>query len=163
MVQRANHDHEHSYACYCLPMWQRVLLRIFEYLMIFLIGGAVYVCMEILWRGYSHWTMFIVGGLCLLIVGALNECVYGSHWGIVKQALLGAVVITLIEFAVGIVVNVLLNWNVWDYSDVPFNILGQVCIPYMVMWFALSFVAIYVDDLIRHKFFDGPKPKYTIW
>lgn len=63
-----------------------------------------------------------------------------------KQMLLGSVIITLLEFVCGCIVNLLLHWNVWDYSNLPFNILGQICLPFSILWFFISFVAIVIDD-----------------
>ena len=40
---------------------------------LFLIGGCLYYCIEILWRGHSHWTMAVVGGICFLVIGGLNN------------------------------------------------------------------------------------------
>ena len=52
-------------------------LKVISYIVIaitlFLIGGEVYVAMEMICRGYSHYSMFIVGGLCFFIIGSLNE------------------------------------------------------------------------------------------
>ena len=38
-------------------------------------GGCLYVVLELAWRGYSHWTMFILGGLCFVLIGAINEVI----------------------------------------------------------------------------------------
>jgi uncharacterized membrane protein len=139
------------------------LLKLLEYLVIFLIGGTVYVGIEILYRGYSHWSMFIVGGICLIVIGLLNEGLIPSSWGIIKQMLLGAVIITCIEFITGCIVNLGLGLNVWDYSNLPLNIAGQICLPFSIIWFFLSYVAIRVDDEIRYRFFGEAKPKYVLW
>ena len=34
----------------------------FEYLMVFLLGGAGYCLIEVLWRGFTHWSMALAGG-----------------------------------------------------------------------------------------------------
>ena len=140
-----------------------VVSKLLEYLVIFVIGGLAYVGIECLWRGHSHWTMFILGGLCTVIVGGLNEGLFPKNFGIVPQALMGAVIITVLEFITGCIVNLWLGWDVWDYSDMPFNILGQVCLLYTVFWFILSIVIIYVDDWLRHVLFGEPLPQYKIW
>ncbi len=36
-------------------------------------------------------------------------------------------IITAVEFAFGCIFNLWLGLNVWDYSDVPYNVLGQIC------------------------------------
>ena len=138
------------------------ILRIIKYIVLFLIGGATYFGIEILWRGYSHWTMFILGGLCFVIVGALNNFL-PWEMDIEKQAGIGAIIITILEFIVGLIVNIGLGWAIWDYSTLPLNILGQISLPFTFIWFILSAMIIIVDDLIRYKLFKEEKPTYTSW
>ena len=113
-------------------------------------GGSIYVMMEILWRGYSHWAMFFVGGLAFLCVGAINEII---PWNmpLYQQMTIGSLVITGIEFISGCILNLWLKWNVWDYSNLPFNIKGQICLPFTILWFFLSLVAIVLDDYLLWK------------
>lgn len=133
-----------------------------KHLVLFVIFGAIYVIIELLYREYSHWTMFIVGGLCGICVGLLNE-VFPWSMPIWTQAGIGAVMITAIEFVCGVVVNLWLGWNVWDYSNTPLNILGQVCLPFSLIWFALAHAAIVLDDYLRYWLFNEEKPHYTFW
>lgn len=116
---------------------------------------------ELLWRGYSHWTMFIVGGLCFTMLGVINE-VFTFEMSLIDQMAIGACIITLVEFLSGCIVNLWLGWNVWDYSDMPLNILGQICLPYVGLWFLLSGPAIILDDYLRYWWFDEEYPHYRI-
>lgn len=136
------------------------ILRVIKYIVLFLIGGAAYFGIEILWRGYSHWTMFLLGGLCFVIVGALNNWL-PWEMDIEKQAGIGVIIITVLEFIVGVIVNLVLKWNIWDYSLLPFNILGQISLPFTLIWIVLSAAIIVVDDWVRYKVFKEEKPKYT--
>lgn len=129
---------------------------------LFLTGGAAYYLVEILWRGHSHISMFILGGICFVLVGCINEFLPWSM-GIVQQSLIGATIITVCEFITGLIVNVWLGMGVWDYSNLPFNIMGQICLPFFLAWIPLSCVAIVVDDYIRYWIFDEEKPHYTIF
>ena len=131
-------------------------------LILFEIGGLIYNLIEILYRGNTHWAMFIVGGLCFLLVGWINKF---FSWGLAlwKQMLIGGAIITIVEFVSGCIINLWLGWNVWDYSHIPLNILGQVCIPFYFAWVGLSLIAIIVDDVIRWLFFGEEKPKYKIF
>lgn len=119
-------------------------------IILFLIGGAIYYNLEILWRGYSHWTMFILGGLCFLIIGLLNEYKFSWNDSILTQAMIGSIAITTLEFIAGCILNLWLGLDIWDYSDLPFNILGQVCPQFIILWFFLSILAIFLDDWIRY-------------
>lgn len=134
---------------------------LFKYLTLFMFGGFVYVGMELGFRGYSHISMWILGGLCFILIGALNEFIPWEMklW---KQMLIGAVIITALEFITGIIVNLWLGLQVWDYSDMPFNICGQICLPFTIIWFFISAIAITVDDYLRYKWFNEEKPRYDL-
>ncbi len=126
---------------------------------LFLIGATVYFGIEVLFRGYSHWTMFLLGGLCFLLVGCINECPR-YHISLLKQGLIGSGIITTLEFIFGVIFNMILKWNIWDYADTPFNVLGQICLPFSIAWVGLSVIAVFVDDYLRFVWFDENKPEY---
>lgn len=136
--------------------------QISKHFVLFLIGGTIYVGIELLWRGYSHWTMFILGGLCFICCGLLNEII---PWEMVlsKQMLIGAVIVTLLEFLTGMIVNVKLGWNVWDYSNLPLNICGQICPIFFIAWYYVSGLAIILDDYLRYWLFHEEKPHYKLF
>ena len=129
---------------------------------LFLIGGGIYYLFEILWRGYSHWTMFILGGICFVIIGLLNEQ-YDYNMPLVEQMFSSMIIITTLEFISGVILNIILKMNIWDYSNMPFNLFWQICIPFMIIWFFLSPIAIVVDDYIRYFIFKEEKPHYKIF
>ena len=136
--------------------------KFLKYPILFCVGGFVYYMIEIISRGFSHWSMFILGGLCFVIIGSLNE-ILGRKTTLFPQMLLGAGIITLLEYITGCIVNIKLGWNVWDYSDKPLNVNGQICLQATLAWFALSLVAIVLDDYIRYKWFGYPKPQYKFF
>lgn len=137
------------------------MANLLKYSFLFSFGGIVYLLIELLWRGYSHWSMFILGGLCFVLLGLINEK-YTWDVPLPIQMLVGAFIITLMEFIAGCILNLWLGLDVWNYYDMPFNIMGQVCLPYMILWFLLSPVCIITDDYIRYLFFDEDKPKYKL-
>lgn len=129
---------------------------------LFLVGGLAYALIEILWRGHTHWTMFLLGGICFVIMGLLNEYKIPWHWCLVRQSVVSACVITVFEFVVGCIVNIRFGWQVWDYSDLPFNLYGQVCLYYFLLWIPLSAVGIVLDDWIRYLVYINIK-KWSPW
>ena len=106
-----------------------------ETLLIFLTGAFGYGGLELLWRGYTHWTMLVLGGVCFLLLYLIDTRMKEPIW---KRWLLSACVITTLEFLCGCIVNLRLGWNVWDYSDVPGNLLGQICPEFFLLWLLLS-------------------------
>lgn len=137
------------------------LKELLKYFILFNIGGIVYYCIELIYRGYSHPSMYVVGGLCFILIGAINEFIPWEMklW---KQMLIGSVIVTVIEFISGVIINIWLGLGVWDYSSQPLNILGQVCLPFSIIWFFLSLLAIVVDDYLRYWWFGEEKPHYKI-
>lgn len=109
---------------------------------IFLFGAVGYYFLETLWRGYSHWSMAIAGGISLLammkVFGKLKAA------PIYFKAIVGGVIITVVELVFGIIFNRILGMGIWDYSNVWGNILGQICPVYSLFWCGISFlVALY--------------------
>lgn len=135
--------------------------RVFKYTFLFLIGGFAYYFLEIATRGYSHYSMIICGGLCFIFSGLLNQ-IFGWEIALISQMVISSLIITSLEFITGIIVNLCFRLNVWDYSDIPYNILGQVCLKYTLIWFLLSLVCIFVDDWIRYALFGEEKPRYKL-
>lgn len=132
-----------------------------KYLFLFFVGGAAYYCLEIISRGYSHYSMFLCGGLCFIGCGILNESVK-IEMSLISQMVLSSLLITTMEFITGCIVNLWLGWKVWDYSRLPYNFKGQICLIFSVVWFFLSLAAIILDDYLRYKLFDEEKPYYKI-
>jgi uncharacterized membrane protein len=134
--------------------------QISKYGFLGLVGGITYFFIEIFYRGYSHWTMVIVGALCFIGMGLINE-VLSWETPLYQQALLGGLITTVLEFVTGCIVNIWLGWNVWNYAN--FDILGQVCLPFIGIWCVLSLVGIVLDDILRWIFFNEDKPHYIIF
>lgn len=102
---------------------------------LFCLGAAAYPLLEVAWRGHSHWSMAIAGGLG---ASALAHVARRQRRRPLRQrCLIGAAWITLIEFIAGCVCNKWLKLAVWDYSHLPLNLLGQICLPFTLLWFLL--------------------------
>lgn len=143
-----------------MKVLKSIIKTFMEYLILFFIGGCIYYSLEIVWRGHSHWSMFILGGVCLIAVGLINEILPWTTF-IEEQILIGTGVITLLEFIAGLILNIWLDLGIWDYSDIPLNFMGQICIPFIVIWIILAATAILLDDRIRYAWFDEEEPVYV--
>lgn len=133
-----------------------------KYLVLFGAGGLLYILIELLWRGWSHWTMFLLGGACFAAIGLINE-VIPWEMPLWQQALIGAGIITVLEFCTGCLVNLWLGWGVWDYSRIPGNILGQICPQYALLWIPVALAGILLDDWLRYRWFREEQPHYKLW
>lgn len=116
-------------------------------MVVFLIGGVTYAMIEIMWRGNTHWTMVLLGGLCFLTLYKLFG--YMSNYSLIEKCVLGAIVITTLEFVVGCIVNLVFHMNVWNYSRMPLNLSGQICILYSTLWGFLCIPINFIADKIR--------------
>ena len=137
-------------------------MRKMKPLILFGIGGLVYTMIELTWRRYTHWTMFLLGGICFLYAGVQNEYIEWEYplW---KQILRVDIFVVLAEFISGCIINLWLKWGVWDYSDMPFNLLGQICPTYALLWIPVCAVAIVFDDYLRFWLFGEEMPRYKLF
>lgn len=118
---------------------------------LFLLGGAAYVLLEKLWRGRSHWTMFLLGGVCFHQIGMVATlCRSWRYW---QKCTLCAALITVSELLCGCLVNLRLRMNVWDYSRCPLQFKGQICLPYSLLWGFLSAAVMPIYTLCRKVFY----------
>lgn len=124
-------------------------MKLSQQLFAFLMGYFIYSLLEIVMRGYTHWTMSLTGGAVLSLLYLLNS---RRTMTLIRSCFIGAVIITAIEFMVGVFDNIIMHWNVWDYSDMPLNLFGQICLPYSFFWFLLCIPAYYFCRLMRKQF-----------
>lgn len=132
------------------------------YTIMFLTGGFVYAGIEVLARGYSHISMFFAGGLCFLLVG-LVENILGNSASFVSQMVICGLMITLVELAIGLVVNQKLHLGVWDYSEQQYNLKGQICLLFTNLWILLSGPVILLHDFMRYFLLGTSMPHYKIF
>ena len=105
--------------------------------LLFCAGGIGYVGLELLWRGYSHVSMFLAGGTCFLLLGGLNRAEPRlPRW---LRITVGALVITMVELAAGLLVN--RQHAVWDYRDQWGNFCGQICPLFTLLWIPIAGLA----------------------
>ncbi len=125
-----------------------------EYLFFWATGGALYYSFEVLFRGFSHWSMFVLGGVCFVFF-----FVQDPLW---IQVLRCMVFVTSMEFITGIIVNKWLHYGVWDYSEMPFQLFGQICVPFMLIFSGLSALGICLSGYMGYYLFGEMKPEYHV-
>lgn len=128
--------------------------QVYKLIILFIIMGVSYYIIEIIFDGLSHWSMIICAGIAGTFGGLINEYIKIELW---KQSLIITVVILMLEFATGYIVNILFDLNVWDYSKYSFNLYGQICLHYGIIWFIFSPFIIWYDDFLRWKLFKEEK------
>lgn len=115
----------------------------------FLIGGIGYGLIEILWRGHTHWSMLSLGGICFTVFGKISSNF--KKVGLLYKSIIGCIFVTAAELIYGIIFNIILKKNVWDYSNVPLNFKGQICLLYSVFWWILGLIFIPLADFLNNR------------
>ena len=128
-------------------------MRLWRYSVLWYLGGMAYTGLELLWRGWSHGSMFAAGGTCFLLIGHLGEL--DRPLPLTWRMLTGAGIITFVELAAGLLVN--RNYQVWSYSAMPGNFLGQICLPFTLLWIPVSLGAIWSYDFLNRRLFGKPR------
>ncbi len=114
-------------------------------ILMFTIGGLGYVGLELLWRGRSHYSMFLAGGTCFLLLGQLGKRTRLAP----VHALGGAGIITAVELITGLLAN--RDYSVWDYRQMPFQFMGQICLGYSLLWIPLSLAGVTLYRVLDQK------------
>lgn len=138
----------------------RLKRQLLKNLVIFVTGYCMYIATEVSFRGYSFILMGIVGGLSFVVISSLNNKI---SWDmpLLVQMLIGGGIITAFEFGAGLFSRYVLQIEMWDYSNLPGNILGLVCPQFTLLWVILSFVPIVLCDAIcYYALHDNPQPYY---
>lgn len=117
-------------------------------LTVFSIGAFGYGLIEILWRGYTHWSMLTAGGLSLLGLCRIER---NMKTNLFKKAFAGCALITGIELIFGIIFNIILKKRVWSYKEMPLNLGGQICARYSFFWLVLSIILMPLAGNLNHK------------
>ena len=116
-----------------------------RYPLVLLLGAAGYPLAELCWRGRTHWSMALLGGMCLCGILYVSECTEGVL-DLFSRALLCSIIISEAEFIFGVMFNLIAGLGIWDYTEKPLNLLGQVCAEYSLLWLSLSLPAISLFD-----------------
>lgn len=138
--------------------------KLYKNIILFTVGFCLYITMEVLFRGYSFPLMGVCAGLVVVLLDKINDYI---SWDIdiLVQCILGMLMVTIMELIIG---TIFLDTNLlpvmWDYSNLPLNFRGIICIPFMALWMILSFIAILVADSINYYVFnEEPAPYYKLF
>ena len=135
--------------------------KLSQYLFLWSVGGTIYYSIEVLFRGYSHWSMYCLGGICFVffyLQGKLTE------WKelIEVQILRSTIFVVACEFITGIIVNKWMKWKVWDYSNQPYQLFGQICLPFAGLFSVLCALGIVFSANLMHWTYGEKKPNFHI-
>ena len=121
-----------------------------KYALFFVIGAIGYAAVEIIWRGHTHWSMMLAGGLCLMLFSVVAERLRNKN--VLTKAVVCAAVVTVVELVFGIIFNIWLKMNVWDYSNIPFNLFGQICPVFSLLWVGLALAIMPLVEVVNRDY-----------
>lgn len=124
--------------------------RLFKYISIYIFSGALYITIELFFRQRTDITMFLLAGICGLILAGLNN-IYTYELDFSIQVILSTFCITLSEYIFGVIFNS--DYHIWDYRHLPFNINGYICLYFSLAWVIISIFGIPLLDYIEWKVF----------
>lgn len=133
---------------------QRNIFRIIKFAVVLNAGGLIYGALEMIFRGRTHWSMLIAGGICTIL---LYLVAVKSREPIWKKWIMGGAIITTVEFLAGIIVNIILGWHVWSYANIWANLFGQICLLFTLLWILISIPGIWLMQVIGHYVFKDYK------
>lgn len=141
-----------------------MVMKVNKNIILFIVGFMTYITIEVLFRGYSFALMGACGGLAIVILDKINNKL-SWNTDILIQALIGSLLITFFELVIGeLALHTSLVPVMWDYSDVPLNFDGVICLPFSLAWAGLSLVAVFIADAITYYVFEElPVPYYKLF
>ena len=125
----------------------------------FTVGGVCYPLLEILWRGHTHWSMALAGGVCFWLFSFVDDAFRSRS--LVFKAFLCALGVTAVELLFGLIFNLLLGMNVWDYSDRLFHLWGQICPLFSLLWWGLGLLLLPLVEKLN-RFFDRLETRRSV-
>lgn len=136
--------------------------HILKYLVLFLVGYCVYIAIEVTFRNYSFPLMGIVGAISFILIDRINE-VMPWDTDLIIQSVIGSLIVTMFELIVGEGLKFFNQPPMWDYSSLPLNFDGVICLPFSLVWVLLSAIAIFLADAINYYLLhEEPTPHYKI-
>ena len=136
--------------------------KLSEYLFMGALGGTLYYMIEIIFRGYSHWSMFFVGRNLFYIFSHNKGYGRSGEKPLWKQVLWCTAFVVSAEFITGIIVNKVMGWNVWNYYRSAVSPYGQICFPFAVLFSGLCTFGIIISGYLLCYLYREIKPGFHI-
>lgn len=137
--------------------------NIYKKIVLFLVGYCAYIAIEVSYRGWSGIVSGVMGGVAFVLIDAINDEI---SWDVdlLIQGIMGSAIITFFELTVGELIKINGLLPMWNYSNMPLNFDGVVCLPFSLVWIIISVIAIFVADAINYYCLgDDEQPYYKLF
>lgn len=147
-----------------MTVWSNRVLSV----LLWFFGGTLYFFIEVAYKtatGHPErisWTML---ALAIVLTIPIERAGAELPWEcpLWLQALVCTALVTAAEFAAGVVLNLWLGLGIWDYSALPLNFLGQICLLFSAIWYIMCLVFIPMFDWLLYLVLGGTVPSYRIF
>lgn len=147
--------------------FRQLWIDLIQSVVLWVFGGAIYFLAEVLWKFRAgnperiSWTMLVLAAIICIPIDLVNEHL---TWDmpLLLQAVMGGLGITVVELVVGLVLNVWLELDIWDYSHLPMSLWGQIALPFSGLWVVAAGGGIVLFDWLRHWLYGERRPKYRL-
>ena len=130
--------------------------------LLFCVGFWLYQTIEIAYRGHTGYICGLLGGIAFVLIDLLNEW-FTFEMDFLLQSCIGSAIITFLELIIGEFIKVNNLAPMWNYSNMPLNYDGVICLPFSLIWILLSAVAILLADYINFCWLgDDEQPYYML-
>ena len=142
------------------------IYRILAYFIIYsVVGYIIETVYGIITKGrWESRQSFLYGPFCAIYgLGAVIMIIFLHKYSKKYNALFigGFIVGSIVEYLVSLIGELILGVKWWDYSDMPLNINGRVCVFFSLFW---GFLALYLIASFNpkiDKFIDWAKSKFS--
>lgn len=116
----------------------------------FSFGFFGYLTLETVYKRYvssspTHFAMGLLAGVTFLFWYYFDE----RRMPILVKMLLGGILVTALELPTGIILNRMLHLGIWDYSHLPFHVLGQICPRFSFIWCVLTYFVLLFNRFLK--------------
>jgi uncharacterized membrane protein len=139
--------------------WTYILTKL---LTLFLVGYCAYIAIEVTYKNISYPLMGAVGGISFLLFDQINNII-SWNLDLILQGCIGSAIVTGFELIIGEGLKILNQTPMWDYSNMPLNYDGVICLPFSIVWIFITILGILVADAYNYYLFhEEPRPYYWI-
>lgn len=147
-------------------MKNNIIKHVFRKFLLFLLCGLIYCGIEYIYRQWSHITMFVLSGLLGVFCIDTPNNIFGYDFDYSLQVLISTLLCTIGEGITGLIVNVKMGLNVWNYSNLPFTFFYGQCNLFFVLAWALVigvFGIFFCDFFWYYICKDNVQPYYKLF
>lgn len=139
--------------------WKHILTKL---LTLFLVGYCTYLAIEVTYKNISYPLMGVVGGISLLLFDQINNRI-SWELDLLLQGCIGSAIVTGFELIIGEGLKILNQPPMWDYSNMPLNYDGVICLPFSIIWIFITILGVLVADAYNYYLFhEKPRPYYWV-